>query len=66
MIRFMDENSRFVVVVNHEEQHSVWPADRNVPAGWRTLDVLGTRDECLDYIEVHWTDIRPLSMRTDA
>jgi MbtH protein len=62
----MDENAQFVVVVNHEEQHSVWPADRDIPAGWRGLDVRGTRDECLDYIEVHWTDIRPLSMRADT
>lgn len=59
----MNEDSQFVVVVNHEEQYSVWPADRDVPAGWRALEVCGLREECLDYIEVHWTDIRPLSMR---
>lgn len=59
----MDENSQFVVVVNHEEQYSVWPADRDLPAGWRGLAVRGTRDECLDYIEENWTDIRPRSLR---
>jgi MbtH protein len=57
----MDE--RYLVVLNHEEQYSVWLADREVPAGWRAEGTAGTRDECLDHIEKVWTDMRPLSLR---
>lgn len=53
----------YLVVVNHEEQYSVWFADREIPAGWRAEGTSGTRDECLDYIERIWTDMRPLSLR---
>ena len=51
------------VVVNHEEQYSIWPAERDVPDGWRREGTRGTKSECLDHIEVVWTDIRPLSVR---
>ncbi|MCP2168581.1 MbtH family protein [Goodfellowiella coeruleoviolacea] len=51
------------VVVNHEEQYSIWPADREPPAGWTPVGVTGTEDECLDWIERTWTDLRPLSLR---
>jgi MbtH protein len=54
---------RMRVVVNHEEQYSIWPADRAVPAGWSDIRVDGTTAECLDYIERVWTDMRPLSAR---
>lgn len=50
-------------VVNDEEQYSVWLAHRELPAGWRRVGVQGTKDECLDYIEKTWTDMRPLSLR---
>nr|BFE59781.1 MbtH family NRPS accessory protein [Dactylosporangium thailandense] len=53
----------FAVVVNHEEQHSVWPDGRTVPAGWRDTGVRGTRAECLAHIAQVWTDLRPLSVR---
>lgn len=53
----------FSVVVNHEEQHSVWPAGREVPAGWRETGFTGTRAECLAHIAQVWTDLRPLSVR---
>jgi MbtH protein len=58
-----DENTIFEVVVNHEEQYSIWPADREIPLGWNTVGKLGTKQECLDYIEEVWTDMRPLSLR---
>ena len=48
---------------NHEEQYSIWPADREVPLGWKAVGKQGTRQECLDYIEEVWTDMRPLSLR---
>ncbi|WP_432841865.1 MbtH family protein [Dactylosporangium sp. CA-092794] len=53
----------FTVVVNHEEQYSVWPAGRDLPAGWREAGVQGTRAECLAHIAQVWTDLRPLSVR---
>ncbi|MFF2524986.1 MbtH family protein [Streptomyces liangshanensis] len=53
----------FAVVVNHEEQYSVWPTDQEIPAGWRAEGTRGTRDECLARIGEVWTDLRPLSAR---
>ncbi|WP_432742122.1 MbtH family NRPS accessory protein [Streptomyces sp. JH002] len=54
---------QFVVVINDEEQYSVWAAERPVPAGWRALETRGTRQECLDHIGTVWTDMRPRSLR---
>lgn len=51
------------VVVNDEEQYSIWPADREVPAGWRIAGKTGTKEECLAFIEEAWTDMRPASLR---
>jgi len=51
------------VVVNHEEQYSIWPADQEIPLGWRDVDKSGTKAECLAYIKEVWTDMRPLSLR---
>ena len=53
----------WTVVVNHEEQYSLWASDRDVPAGWRPAGVSGTREECLSHIDQVWTDMRPLSLR---
>ncbi|MFF5173344.1 MbtH family protein [Micromonospora sp. NPDC000089] len=55
--------TRFSVVVNDEEQYSVWPADRPVPDGWRETGHTGTREECLAHIDEVWTDMRPASLR---
>ncbi|GGN99354.1 hypothetical protein GCM10010112_93100 [Actinoplanes lobatus] len=51
------------VVVNDEEQYSIWAAGRAVPAGWQTVGVRGSREECLEHIEGVWTDMRPKSLR---
>jgi MbtH protein len=51
------------VVVNHEEQYSIWPADRVAPAGWRDGGKTGTKAVCLAFIAEVWTDMRPLSLR---
>jgi MbtH protein len=59
----MDENSQYKVVVNHEEQYSIWPVERNNPLGWRDAGKSGSKAECLAYIEEVWTDMRPLSLR---
>ncbi|MEV7548250.1 MbtH family NRPS accessory protein [Amycolatopsis sp. NPDC089917] len=53
----------YLVVVNDEEQYSIWPSDRDVPAGWRAEGTRGGREECLAHIETVWTDMRPLSLR---
>jgi len=60
---FDDEEATFHVVVNHEEQYSIWPADREIPAGWRAAGKTGKKSECLAYIEEVWKDMRPLSLR---
>jgi MbtH protein len=58
-----EDTTIYQVVVNHEEQYSIWPADREPPPGWREVGKRGTKQECLDYIAEVWTDMRPLSLR---
>lgn len=54
----------YQVVVNHEEQYSIWRADRESPAGWRGVGFRGTKEECLAHIAEVWTDMRPKSVRS--
>ncbi len=58
-----EDTTIYRVVVNHEEQYSIWPVDREIPLGWRDVGKQGTKQECLDYIKEVWTDMRPLSLR---
>lgn len=58
-----EDTQIYKVVVNHEEQYSIWFADRDLPAGWREAGKTGTKAECLEYIKEVWTDMRPLSLR---
>jgi MbtH protein len=58
------DTTSYQVVVNHEEQYSIWPLRRQVPAGWTDGGVSGTKEECLAHIEKVWVDMRPLSLRT--
>lgn len=58
-----EDNTVYTVVVNHEEQYSIWPADREMPLGWKAVGKEGNKQECLDHIEEIWTDMRPLSLR---
>jgi MbtH protein len=60
-----DDKTIYRVVVNHEEQYSIWPADRENPAGWRDGGKTGTKAECLEYVNEVWTDMRPLSLRKE-
>lgn len=60
---FDDEARIYKVVVNHEEQYSIWPADRELPLGWNAVGKEGLKADCLAYIEEVWTDMRPLSLR---
>ena len=62
----MDEQedlSTYKVVFNHEEQYSIWPADRENPLGWSDAGKSGTKAECLAFVKEVWTDMRPLSLR---
>jgi MbtH protein len=53
----------YSVVMNDEEQYSIWLADRELPLGWRSIGSAGTKAECLAYIKTTWVDMRPLSLR---
>lgn len=57
------DDTIYKVVLNHEEQYSIWPADRENPVGWRDAGKEGSKAECLGYIKEVWTDMRPLSLR---
>jgi MbtH protein len=57
------DDAIYKVVVNHEEQYSIWRADREIPPGWTEAGRTGSKDECLAYIKQVWTDMRPLSLR---
>lgn len=59
---FEDPNGSFLVLVNDENQHSLWPEFAEIPAGWRSVHGPAVRQTCLDYIEKNWTDMRPLSL----
>lgn len=58
-----EDNRIYKVVVNEEEQYSIWPGDKENPLGWKDAGKKGTKQECLPYIEEVWTDMRPLSLR---
>lgn len=58
-----EQNRRYRAVRNDEEQYSVWPADREIPAGWHEVGKDGTKAECLAWIDETWTDMRPKSIR---
>jgi MbtH protein len=57
------DSPQYAVVINDEEQYSIWPAGRELPAGWRQDGFTGTEDQCLAYIDETWTDMRPASLR---
>ena len=59
---FEDNNGTFLVLVNDENQHSLWPEFAEVPAGWKRVLGPEQRQSCLDYVEQHWTDMRPASL----
>ena len=63
MHKEQEDTTTYKVVVNHEEQYSIWPAYRELPLGWREAGKEGLKDECLAFIEEVWTDMRPLSLR---
>lgn len=58
-----EDLTTFRVVINHEEQYSIWAVGREIPLGWKASGFEGSKQECLDHIEEVWTDMRPLSLR---
>jgi MbtH protein len=58
-----EDNTIYKVVVNHEEQYSIWAADKEAPLGWTEVGKSGLKEECLAHIKEVWTDMRPLSLR---
>jgi len=59
-----NDTQTYHVVVNDEDQYSIWCTDRELPLGWRTADKTGTKADCLAYIKSAWTDMRPRSLRS--
>lgn len=58
-----EDTLTYRVVINHEEQYSIWPAYKEIPRGWRDAGKEGNKSECLDWVNEVWTDMRPLSLR---
>ncbi|MEO7021087.1 MAG: MbtH family protein [Ktedonobacteraceae bacterium] len=62
-VDYQDDTTQYKVVLNHEEQYSIWPVARPNPLGWQDAGKIGFKPECLAYINEVWTDMRPLSLR---
>ena len=58
-----EDTTVYTVVINHEEQYSIWPKHKSIPQGWRAVGKEGLKPECLQYVDEVWTDMRPLSLR---
>ncbi len=58
-----EDKTLYLVVVNHEEQYSIWPEYKDLPLGWKAVGKQGNKEACLAYIKEVWTDMRPLSLR---
>ena len=64
MFRDFPNDLDYKVVINHEEQYSLWPTRQQIPSGWTVVGPSGSKRECTTYIEEVWTDMRPLSLHT--
>lgn len=58
-----EDKTIYLVVINEEEQYSIWPEYKEIPYGWKEVGTSGLKSECLAYIKEVWTDMRPLSLR---
>lgn len=61
---FESESADYLVIVNHEEMYSIWPAFREIPEGWKVTGPKGGRQLCVGWIEANWTDMRPRKLRS--
>lgn len=59
----ISDDKAYVVLINQEEQYSLWASKLAIPPGWTETECRGDKTKCLDYIDTHWTDMRPLSVR---
>jgi MbtH protein len=59
---FENDDGKYLVLVNHENQYSLWPAFREIPEGWTPVGPSGKRQDCLNWIDANWTDMRPKSL----
>ena len=59
----MDDDARYQVLINDEEQYSLWLADHDIPDGWRAVGKEGSKADCMAYVDEVWTDMRPRSLR---
>jgi MbtH protein len=59
----MDEDATYQVLINDEEQYSLWLADHDIPDGWRAVGKEGSKADCMAYVDEVWTDMRPRSLR---
>ena len=59
----MDEDAKYQVLINDEEQYSLWLADHDIPDGWRAVGKEGSKADCMTYVDEVWTDMRPRSLR---
>jgi MbtH protein len=57
--------AQYIVLINHEEQYSIWPAGKKIPPGWEQVGPTGSEEECVAYVDEHWTDMRPKSLREE-
>lgn len=62
---FENPDGEYLVLVNHEDQHSLWPSFAEVPDGWTAIFGPSSRDACLSYVDEHWTDLRPATLRRE-
>jgi MbtH protein len=62
----LNSTGAFIVVVNHEEQYALWPANKPIPDKWQKAGMAGTKEECRAFVSRVWTDMRPLSIRKRA
>jgi len=62
----MDDSFEYIVLVNEEDQHSLWPSFKEIPAGWTQVGPTGTKDACKAYVDEYWSDITPKSARKAA
>jgi MbtH protein len=60
---FTEESTTYVVLINDEEQYSLWPKHKKIPEGWRAVEMEGSQEQCSAYVDRVWTDMRPLSLR---
>ena len=65
MFEAFRDKTPYQVVINHEEQYSLWPKDLQVPTGWKSVGVSGNKQACTRYIEEVWTDLRPLKLHNE-